>query len=170
MTNHAERVARIGRGFHEALDRLAARVERAGDAAAKPAAAGGWNAAQIAWHVAVVNDAFAALISEESRAFAAPADFVEPEWPRVVARLPSSLEAPDYARPPASVDPRKAVADLHASGARLSSAIAALTPERGAMCIKSDLVGVISVYQVGEWAIAHTIRHNRQTKRALGQG
>jgi hypothetical protein len=38
------------------------------------------------------------------------------------------------------------------------------------MGITHPIVGRISVYQIGEWATAHVIRHNRQAKRALGQG
>ena len=42
------------------------------------------------------------------------------------------------------------------------------TPERGAgYGISSPIVGEITVYQIGEWATAHVIRHNRQAKRIL---
>jgi DinB superfamily len=170
MTNHAERVARIGAGFDEAMARLVARIERAGNAAAAEPPDGGWSAAQIAWHVAAVNDAFANLMSGGRRAFAAPPEFTETDWRQLATQMPSGLQAPAYARPPADVDPRDALARLRASGERLSAAIAALTPERGAMGIQTGSVGTISIYQVGEWATGHAIRHNRQAKRALGEG
>jgi hypothetical protein len=170
MTNHAERVARIGAGFDEAMARLLARVERAGDAATKPPPDGGWSAAQIAWHVAAVNDAFANIVSAGRGAFAAPPDFTETDWGQLATEMPSGLQAPAYARPPADVDPQDALARLRASGERLSAAIRSLTPERGAMCVQSGYVGTISIYQVGEWATGHAIRHNRQAKRAVGEG
>jgi hypothetical protein len=53
----------------------------------------------------------------------------------------------------------------------MARAFDALTAERGArMGIAHAVLGTLSVYQIGDWAIAHVIRHNRQAKRVLGQG
>jgi hypothetical protein len=38
------------------------------------------------------------------------------------------------------------------------------------MGLTHPLVGSITVYQIGDWATAHIIRHNRQAKRVLGEG
>jgi hypothetical protein len=38
------------------------------------------------------------------------------------------------------------------------------------MGIVHRVVGAITVYQIGEWATSHIIRHNRQAKRVLGDG
>jgi hypothetical protein len=170
---HKERVARLSSGWAEASGRFIARIESAGDAAAKGSPAGGWNAAQIAWHVAVVNDRFAKIIGEGLGA--APArEFVEREWPDIVAGMPSRRKAPAWAQPPETVDPADALRRLRESSEKVRAAIAALTPERGAMCVGTDftesIAATISVYQAAEWAAAHVILHNRQAKRALGEG
>ena len=66
----------------------------------------------------------------------------------------------------------EAIAELEASGVRMARAFDMLTPERGTgFGITSQIVGgTITLYQVGEWATAHVIRHNRQAKRVLGEG
>jgi hypothetical protein len=53
----------------------------------------------------------------------------------------------------------------------MARALDTLTPARGARTgITHQIVGTISLYQLGEWATAHVIRHNRQAKRVLGEG
>lgn len=168
--HHAERVLRLVGAFDEAAGRLIARLEDAGGAASAAPAAGGWSAAQIAWHVAAVNEGFAKIIGGGRGVVPAEEGFVERDWREIVADMPSRREAPAGVRPPETVDPGEALAQLRDSSARLGAAIAALTPERGAMCYRSGITGTISIYQVAEWATAHAIRHNRQAKRALGQG
>jgi hypothetical protein len=170
---HEDRVARLSSAWTEASGRFIARIEIAGDAAAAASPAGGWNAAQIAWHVAVVNDRFAKIIGEGLGA--APAsEFVERDWRDIVAGMPSRRKAPAWARPPDAVDPADALRRLRESSGNVSAAIASLTPERGAMCVDTDftesIAATISVYQAAEWAAAHVILHNRQAKRALGEG
>jgi hypothetical protein len=32
-----------------------------------------------------------------------------------------------------------------------------------------SILGLITVYQVGDWAMAHVARHNAQAKRTLGR-
>jgi hypothetical protein len=53
----------------------------------------------------------------------------------------------------------------------MARAFDAITPERGELFgISSQIVGgAINMYQIGEWATAHVIRHNRQAKRVLGE-
>ena len=73
--------------------------------------------------------------------------------------------------PPPVVRRSDAIAALEAAGMRMARAFDALTPERGArMGITRPVVGSITVYQIGDWATAHIIRHNRQAKRVLGEG
>jgi hypothetical protein len=36
------------------------------------------------------------------------------------------------------------------------------------LTIESPVVGCVTLYQVGEWATVHLIRHNKQIKRLLG--
>jgi DinB superfamily len=166
---HTERVAHLASAFDEAIGRLIARVERAGEQASNSPAAGGWSVSQIAWHVATVNDSFASIMADGRGTVPAASGFVERSWRDIVAAMPPKLEAPRSARPPDNVDPREALVRLRESAGRVRVAIAGLTPERGGMCLHSGIVGTISVYQVAEWATAHAIRHNWQAKRALGE-
>jgi hypothetical protein len=170
---HSERIARITRDFSAALDRLIARLESVDPAAAeRPRADGGWSAAQIGWHVATVNMAFAGmLVGAVTRGVApAPAGFVEPAWSEVAARVPPRLDAPSGSRPPAGVTRIDAVQRLRSSGELMRRALAGLTPERGAgFILQSPIVGTISMNQVGEWATAHIMRHNAQAKSVLGK-
>lgn len=168
-SHHTERVTRLAAAFDEALGRFIARVEGAGARAADAPVEGGWSVAQIAWHVAAVNESFAAILAHGRGAVPAAAEFVERDWREIVAGMPARLEAPRSVRPPDVVDPGDALGRLRESAARLSAAIAGLTPDRGAMCLHSTIVGTISIYQVADWATAHAIRHNWQAKRARGQ-
>ena len=64
-----------------------------------------------------------------------------------------------------------AIAALEASGMAMARALDVVTAERGASYgISSPVVGgTINLYQVGEWATAHVIRHNKQAKQTLGR-
>jgi hypothetical protein len=166
------RLAQLRESFAEANQRLVARLRDASDGAAEQASGGGWSASQIGWHVAAVTTRFAGMISGDIPA-ATPVDaaFRERAWTDVAASIPDRLVAPAAATPPALVRRADAVSALEAAGARMGVALEALTPQRGdRMGITHPIVGAISVYQIGEWATAHVIRHNRQAKRALGQG
>jgi hypothetical protein len=61
--SHAARVAGLAGAFDEALGRFIARVEHAGARASAAPAEGGWSLAQIAWHVAAVNESFATIMA-----------------------------------------------------------------------------------------------------------
>ena len=171
MAQHLARTARLQGSFAEANERLLARLRDASDEAAERPAAGGWSAAQIGWHVAAVTARFAGMISGEvSAAVPVGDDFRERAWTDVVASIPERAQAPAATVPPPAVRRADAVSALEAAGAMMGLALDMLTPERGArMGITHPIVGAISVYQIGEWATAHIIRHNRQAKRALGQ-
>ena len=174
MTNPATRPARgeeVRQAFADANQRLIERLRGAEDSAAERCA-GGWSAAQIGWHVAAVTTRFAGMISGEIPA-AQPleAGFRARVWTDVAAAIPDRLEAPAAVAPPGSVGRADAVAALEVSGERMARALDALTEARGnGMGVVHPIVGAISVHQIAEWATAHVIRHNRQAKRALGQG
>jgi hypothetical protein len=172
QSQHLGRVRHLRESFAEANERLVARLRGATDEAAGQAAAGAWSAARIGWHVAAVTSRFAGLISGEiSGAHPLPEDFRERVWAEIAAAIPQPVQAPAALVPPPGVRRVDAIAALEASGMRMARAFDALTPERGArMGLTSAVVGSISVYQIGEWATAHVIRHNRQAKRALGEG
>jgi hypothetical protein len=170
---HLARVRHLREAFVEANERLVARLRTATDEAASHTATGGWTAAQIGWHVATVNNRFAGLIAGDLKGVEVlPSTFVERPWLQIVEGIPARLIAPDAFAPPPTVSRNDAVSALEASGMRMARAFDSITPERGStMGITSSIVGgTITVYQIGEWATAHVIRHNRQAKRALGEG
>ena len=173
LASHYARLRHIRESFAEANERLVARLRGATDEAAQQApAAEGWTVAQIGWHVAKVSNTFAGLISgERPGARPLPAGFKETEWSAIVERLPDRLEAAPAFHPPPGVTRHDAIAELEASGVRIGRALDTVTAERGAgYGISSPVVGDITVYQIGEWATAHVIRHNRQAKRILEGG
>jgi hypothetical protein len=168
---HLARVRHLRESFAAANERLVARLRAATDEAAARSTAGGWTAAQIGWHVAAVTTRFAGLVSGDVKGAAPlPDDFVETPWEQVAASVPAQLKAPDALAPPPSATRHDAIAALEAAGMRMARAFDSLTPERGGrLGLTSPIVGTITLYQVGEWATAHIIRHNRQAKAALGQ-
>lgn len=171
LARHVARVRHIRESFAEANERLVARLRRAGHAAAeRPPDGGGWSAAQIGWHVAAVTTRFAGLIAGDEPGLPLPADFAERAWTTIEAGIPGRLRAGASVEPPPLVTRDESVAALEAAAVRLARALDRLTPERATTTGISHAIvgGPINLYQVGEWATAHVIRHNRQAKRVLG--
>ena len=165
-TTHTVRIQDLLTRLHETTDRFATRLENAGPRAER--AATGWTPAQIAVHVAMVNDNLAGVIDGSIPGAAAPPDgFQERIWSEVVSQVPPRNEAPSRYHPPAVVAAGDALKHFRESTARLSQALGGLTPERAALCISNRAVGMITLYQAGDFAIAHMIRHNQQAKRVL---
>jgi hypothetical protein len=167
-TAHAARIADILSRLDETAARFVSRLERAGDRGQQ--AASGWTAAQIAAHVAMVNDNFAAVIDGSGPGAVPPPDlFVERSWPDIVGQVPARNESPARFVPPVTTTIADAISHMRSSTARLRDAVSGLTPERSGLCITHRAVGTITLYQVGDFAIAHMIRHNHQAKRVLGE-
>ena len=173
LAAHRARIGHIREAFAEANERFVARLRAADDSAAQQAPDhGGWSAAQIGWHVAKVTTRFAGLMSGDlPGAQPLGADFAERPWPSIVPAIPGRLQAPASVQPPPSVTRMEAIAALEASGMAMARALDVVTPERGGgHGINSPIVGgAINLYQVGEWATAHVIRHNKQAKQTLGR-
>lgn len=166
--SHGDRIANLVSRLDETANRLLTRLQRAGERAEQ--ATGGWSPAQIGFHVSLVNENLASMIDGTLPGATAPAaDFAERPWSEVVSQVPARNESPTRFVPPERVSPREAIDRLCASAAHLRKALTALTPERGCFCITNRVVGTISLYQAGEFAIAHMIRHNQQAKRILGE-
>jgi len=164
---HADRITQLLTRLDEATSRFTQRLERAGARAEQ--AESGWTPAQMAAHVAMVNDNFTSVIDGSAGvATEAAADFAERPWQEVATAIPEKFEAPSRFTPPPSISAAEAVGLVRDSAARLREALAGLSAEHGARCFTNRLVGTVTVYQAGEWAIAHIIRHNQQAKRALG--
>ena len=165
---HIERIADLLERVDQASSRLATRIEDAG--ARATLATTGWSPAQIGAHVAMVNREFAALIDGSApHATPAPDGFVERPWSEITKSIPERVEAPSRVAPPAEISGNEAAALVRQSATHLRTAIAGLSPDRARCCVSSRVVGTITLYQVGEWAVGHMIRHNQQAKRILGQ-
>ena len=167
---HAARINSIVSSFEEAMARFQARLEGANAAAAERVPAdGGWSPAQVAWHVAAVNRSFASIL-DGSFAIAKPADaeFMERTWEEIGAGIPEKAQAPSRVQSPPDVKRDEVLEQLAASRERLIATFRNLDPARATHMIDAPLVGRISLYQVGEWATVHVIRHNKQMKRVLG--
>ena len=166
---HDERIAATATAFEAAMDRLLARIESTSDDIAERVPTnGGWSAAGIAWHVAMVNEQFAGLVDGTVPGARSPEDgFEETPFAQIVAPIADvGLEAPSKFHPPEGVTRADALARLRASRDRMTQAIRAMPESRGLWTVNS-ILGQVTVYQVGEWATAHVIRHNAQAKRAL---
>ena len=166
---HSARISAIVSSFEEAMARFTARLESASAVdAERPREDGGWSAAQIAWHVAAVNRSFAAIIDGSFPvAKPAAADFLERTWEEIGAGVPEKAQAPSRVQPTGAVTRDEALALLAASREKLIAAVRALDPDRALLTIDAPLVGCVSLYQVGEWAAVHVIRHNKQMKTLL---
>ena len=167
-SSHNDRIDHVRDSYREAHARFVARVSGAGALAERVPPDGGWSVAQIAWHVATVDSTFAAIIAGERPSLVLPADFHERSWREIAAGIPNRLEAAAPSVPPESMSAADALAALDRAAARIGAALDVLTPDRGSrQGITHEIVGTISLYQVGEWAVAHTIRHNAHAKRVL---
>lgn len=166
---HDERIAVTVASFDAAMGRFLARIENTPDALAEQARPdGGWNVADIAWHVAVTNEGFAGLVDGSVPLARAPKpDFEETPFHEITALVPDQLEAPEQFHPPAGITKAEALTRARASQERLVQALRALPESRGLWTVKS-ILGQISLYQVGDWAVAHVARHNAQAKRVAG--
>jgi hypothetical protein len=171
MEAHADLIERSRQAYGEAHARFVKRLREApDDLVHRTPADGGWSAAQIGWHVAAVDGQFADLVSG-ARPGAQPlaGDARERPWPEVVAGIPERIQAGKRVQPPADAQRAAVLPMLEESAAKLDAALAALEEARGAgFAITHPALGIITLRQFGEWATAHTIRHNAQAKRVLG--
>ena len=167
---HEERISATAAAFEAAMARFLARIEATPDSVAERMPAdGGWSAAGIAWHVAMVNEQFAGLIDGTLPGARPPEDeFEETPFAQIVAPIQDvGLEAPPRFHPPEGLTRADALTRARASRDKMLQAIRAIPESRGLWTVKS-ILGLVTVYQVGEWATAHVARHNAQAKRVIG--
>ena len=170
--SHSDRMARVRQAYLTAHARFAKRLTDApADAVERVPDDGGWSAAQIGWHVAAVDASFAGLVSgEQPGAKPLPEGVSETPWSEIVRGIPGQLQAGKRVQPPAGVRRDEALTELARACAKLDAALAGLDESRGAgQAITHPVVGTVTLRQIGEWATAHTIRHNAQAKRILGE-
>ena len=171
LESHSDRIARMRRAYEEAHGRFVSRLQSVpADLAERVPAEGGWSAAQIGWHVAAVDAGFADLMSGARPTQPLPEDFRERQWIDVAAEVPAKLQAPRSVTPPDHVRRDEVLIALEASARKVVEALQALTADRASRFgVTHRSVGTVTLYQVGEWATAHTIRHNAQAKQVLGR-
>jgi len=168
---HAQLIERTRQSYREAHDRLVKRLREADDEAVHRAPAdGGWSAAQIGWHVAAVDASFAGLLSgERPGAQPLPEGAQEKTWAEILQGMPAKIEAGKRVQPPAGARRDEVLTLLADASAKFDAALAALDETRGARyAITHPVIGTVCLRQFGDWATAHTIRHNAQAKRVLG--
>lgn len=167
---HDARIADLITAFNESMARFLTRLDAAShEQLAQVPQTGGWTAAQVAWHVAATNEAFAGLIDGSiPNARPAAEGFKETPWSAIAEKVPAKLEAPARFHPPADVAKADALAKLRASQKLLVDALGGLDELRARLTVKSTIGTPISLYQVGIWAAAHVARHNSQVKRLIG--
>ena len=171
MESHSERIDRARASYREAHARFVKRLTDApADVAERAPAGGGWSAAQIGWHVAAVDASFAALVTGENPAAKPlPDGAVEKPWAEIVQGIPDKFEAGKRVQPPPVVRRDEVLAALAESAVKLDAALAGLDAARAARyAITHPVIGTVTLGQFGDWATAHTIRHNAQAKRVLG--
>jgi uncharacterized damage-inducible protein DinB len=170
--SHSDRIARVRQAYKEAHARLVKRLsEVPADAAERAPESGGWSAAQIGWHVAAVDRSFAGLISGElPGAKELPEGTTAKSWSDIVTAIPEKLEAGKRVQPPGAVSRDEVLQALGVAAEKMDAALAGLSDARGSRyAITHPVVGTVALADIGDWAVAHTIRHNAQAKRVLGQ-
>jgi hypothetical protein len=169
QSEHLARVRHIREAFSSENEHLVGLLRKAADESAERSVDGRWSAARVGWHVASINTRFAALMAGDAPGAKSLADdFIETPWAEIAARIPGQLDATKAAVPPEHVTRHDSIAALEASGLKMARALDTLTPERGSrLGVTNSLVGTINLYQLGEWAVTHVVRHYRQAEEAL---
>lgn len=166
MSDHEARLGSIRQAFASANDEIVATVGGLDDDAAMKAPPAAWNSAQIGWHVARTTEFLAAAISGEIPEVLVPRT---PDFEERLASLDLSgkIRALSILEPPQEVTREAAVGKLLDSIEVFENALGRLTPERNAAeCVKLSF-GVLSLYETGEFAVAHIHRHLGQIRRTL---
>ncbi len=163
---HDERIHAIQVACAETTTRLAERLEALDDATATSAPAACWTPAQIAWHVALVNEVLAAALAGRVKSMQVPrpADFAETLATR---QFPDKAKAPASAEPPADAARSEAATRLRRSADAIARAVATVTPDRVAAEAVRMPFGIFSLYEVGEFVAGHTKRHIRQLRQTV---
>ena len=174
MASHDERLQAIRAAFARENSVLASKVEQLDDRTATLAPQDAWSAAQIAWHVALTTELLSGALSGANASMLVP----RPEgFQEVLAtlQLPAKMKTFPMLEPPADPTRAESVSRLRASQDTFATALQAVTPNRCAtQCVQLPLppgagraFGVFSLYEIGEFAVAHVVRHTGQVERTV---
>jgi hypothetical protein len=164
---HHERIDAQQAAFTAAMKNFEDTISRLDEGSAtKVSAAGGWTAAQIAWHVGQTNELLAGVLSGQvPMATPAPEGFAEN--PNVFAGVPDKVKTFPQLEPPAGTTRADGLAKLTASAQPYVESLRALSAERaGGYCVDFPF-GKLSLYQIADFAAAHVDRHHQQVQRAI---
>jgi hypothetical protein len=163
MTGHKERIAGIVADLEQVHSECTALLKAADDAAAtRMPADGGWNAAQVGYHVGIANTRLAE--STLKRTEQAPPDFVEER--DVLGRVPKKIQTFEALQPPSEINKGAAIEKLDSGFKTVIEAFRSMPEDRGSQIIKFPF-GTLSMYQLGEFVVLHARRHMEQMRRAL---
>jgi DinB superfamily len=164
--SHQNRIHATVSAFQSASEGLIAAMERLDDeAAVRVPPGGGWNPAQIGYHVASANEYLAGILAGSvRRSRPAPEGFLEN--PHVFSGLPSKIQTFPALEPPSNASRAQAIAKLRDSTAQVVQAIEGLSVERAAGEVIDFPFGLISLYQLAEFLTRHVLRHEAQLQRA----
>lgn len=142
-------------------------LERLSEAAATRAPAeGGWNPAQIGWHVAVANEMLAgALTGTVPMAKPVPPDFTED--PAFFSRIPAKVRTFPQLEPPPDATLNTALGKLRASTASVVNALETMSEERARGHVVEFSMGGMSMYQFADFTVGHVSRHQAQLDRTI---
>lgn len=161
-----DRAALVLARFNAAQNHLVSRLREMPAAAAEERPdLDAWSAAQIGWHVALVNEWIAGVLTGAT-------PMAEPAAPGFRETL-HSLVLPDKMKtfpalePPHIVGRDSALEKLRASGQHMAKAIASLTVERGGAYTVTLAFGTLSLYELADFASGHIARHIGQIERAV---
>jgi hypothetical protein len=160
--SHTERINGIVADLKQVHGEYDTLLKAADDAAAtRTPAAGGWNAAQIGYHVGISNARMADMAV--TRGDERP-DFVEQA--DVLAKVPPKVEASVAVHPPSEINKGAAIEKLDEGFRAVVAAYETLPEERGNRVVKFPF-GELTIYQFGEFVVLHARRHLEQMRRAL---
>jgi hypothetical protein len=168
MSRSPDRAAALLAKFNATNQALVTKLREMPAAAAEQAPGDGqWSAAQVGWHVALTNDWIAGvLLGSTPEVHSAPAGFKERFD---TGAVPAKVKTVAAFEPPSVISRDSALGRLRASGQRVSKAIAALTPERGANYCVSLRFGTLSLFEFADFAASHVERHVAQVDRTLAR-
>ena len=151
--------------FQAAMDLFLRTLESAQDVTA-PREAGGWNAAQIGWHVAKTNEMLSGVLTGTiPLAQPIPPEFQEDA--EIFSKVPAKIQTFPQLEPPANVTRDEALADLRVSAVTTAQAFRSLSEERAKRHFVQFPMGPLTMYQFADFTVGHVSRHQKQLERCL---
>ena len=162
---HQQKMEEKVEAFKAAMERFIATLE-GGRERAQPPEDGGWNAAQVGWHIARSNELLSgALTGAVPMAQPLPAEFQEDQ--EIFSKFPAKVQTFPQLEPPDGVTLSDALASLRASIDTTVGAFRSLTEERAKGHFVQFPMGPLTMYQFADFTVAHVSRHQQQLERCL---